>query len=154
VVLSVSPLTSSSAALSAGFLQAEHLAKLRDCDVHIHLPEGAVGKDGPSGGVALVAALTSLLSGRMVRSDTAATGEVTLTGRVLPVGGIRAKVLAALRGGIHRVVIPRANIARDIGELPAHIKEKMEFIGVDTVEEALEHLLVGDRMPVMAVAKL
>ena len=96
-------------------------------DVHIHVPAGAVPKDGPSAGVTMFTALTSLLTGRRVRSDTAMTGECTLRGRVMPVGGIKVKVLAANRAGIKRVILPSRN-GRDLDDVPAEIRETMEFI--------------------------
>ena len=100
-----------------------------------------MGKDGPSGGAALVTALVSLLSGRCVRADTAVTGEVTLSGAVLPVGGIKAKALAAWQAGVRRVVLPRLNAVRDVVELPIQVRESLEFVPVDTVEEVLANTL-------------
>jgi ATP-dependent Lon protease len=105
-------------------------------DIHIHVPAGAVPKDGPSAGVTMFTALTSLLTGRRVRPDTAMTGEVTLRGRVLPVGGIKAKVLAAHRAGITRVVLPAKN-ARDLDDVPARARDAMEFILADDMREVL-----------------
>jgi len=105
-------------------------------DIHIHVPAGAVPKDGPSAGVTMFTALTSLLTGRRVRSDTAMTGECTLRGRVLPVGGIKAKVLAAHRAGITRVILPAKN-ARDIDDVPENARKAMEFIFADDMREVL-----------------
>jgi ATP-dependent Lon protease len=105
-------------------------------DVHIHVPAGAVPKDGPSAGVTIFTALTSLLTGRRVRSDTAMTGECTLRGRVMPVGGIKAKVLAAHRAGITRVVLPERN-RRDVDEVPESVRESMEFIFAEDMSEVL-----------------
>ena len=105
-------------------------------DVHIHVPAGAVPKDGPSAGVTIFTALTSLFSGRRVRPRTAMTGEATLRGRVLPVGGIKAKVLAAHRAGIERVILPR-KCERDLDEVPAEVKSALEIIFVDDMSEAL-----------------
>lgn len=110
-------------------------------DIHIHVPAGAVPKDGPSAGVTIFTALTSLLSGRRVRSDTAMTGECTLRGRVLPVGGIKAKVLAAHRAGITRIILPHRN-ARDLDDVPEEIRSQLEFVLAedmgDVINAALE----------------
>jgi ATP-dependent Lon protease len=110
-------------------------------DVHVHVPAGAVPKDGPSAGVAMVTALASLLTGRAARHDVAMTGEITLRGKVLPVGGIKEKVLAAKRAGIRRVVLPERN-RRDVEEIPKHLIEGLELVYVDTIEEALGQTLV------------
>ena len=104
-------------------------------DIHIHVPAGAVPKDGPSAGVAMAAALASLISGRPVRNDIAMTGEVTLTGQVLPIGGVKEKALAAQRAGIKRVIVPGRN-EEDIEEIPEHERKDLEFIFVDEVEGA------------------
>ncbi|MBL9105862.1 MAG: endopeptidase La [Myxococcales bacterium] len=105
-------------------------------DLHIHVPAGAVPKDGPSAGVTIFTALTSLLTGRRVRPDTAMTGECTLRGRVLPVGGIKSKVLAAHRAGLTRVVLPQRN-ARDLDDVPADVREKMEFVFAEDMAQVL-----------------
>jgi ATP-dependent Lon protease len=105
--------------------------------VHIHVPAGATPKDGPSAGVTMAAALASLYSGQAVRSDTALTGEITLSGLVLPVGGLKEKILAAHRAGIRRIVLPRQN-CQDLGELPDDVRNAMEFVPVDRLEEVLE----------------
>ena len=105
-------------------------------DVHIHVPAGAVPKDGPSAGVTMFTALTSLLTGRRVRPDTAMTGECTLRGKVMPVGGIKAKVLAAHRAGITRVILPARN-ERDLEEIPTSVRDAMEFIFADDMREVL-----------------
>jgi ATP-dependent Lon protease len=110
-------------------------------DIHVHLPEGAVPKDGPSAGIGMVTAIISTLSGTAVRRDVAMTGEVTLRGRVLPIGGLKEKLLAALRGGIHTVLIPREN-EKDLAELPATVKEALEIVPVDHVDEVLARALV------------
>ncbi|MEQ1568410.1 MAG: endopeptidase La [Myxococcota bacterium] len=112
------------------------LGVLKDQDVHVHVPAGAVPKDGPSAGVTMFTALASLLSGRPVRDDTAMTGEATLRGRVLPVGGIHSKVLAAHRHGMTRVILPRRN-APDLDELPAEIRAQLEIVLVDHMDEVL-----------------
>ncbi len=106
-------------------------------DVHIHVPAGAVPKDGPSAGVTIFTALTSLFSNRRVRSDTAMTGECTLRGRVLPVGGIKAKVLAAHRAGIKRVILP-TKCARELDEVPKEVRAELEVILVDDMSQVLE----------------
>ncbi|MBI4290068.1 MAG: endopeptidase La [Betaproteobacteria bacterium] len=105
-------------------------------DVHVHVPAGAIPKDGPSAGVAMFVALASLFAGKPVRNDTAMTGEISLRGLVLPVGGIKEKVLAAMRAGISRVMLPARN-RRDFEEIPAEAREKLEFVWLETVEGAL-----------------
>jgi ATP-dependent Lon protease len=105
-------------------------------EIHIHVPAGATPKDGPSAGVAIVTALVSLLSGRPVRSDVAMTGEITLTGQVLPIGGLKEKALAAQRNGIRIVIAPAQN-EPDVDEIPEHLRKNIEFHFVSTVEEAL-----------------
>ncbi|MFO0550890.1 MAG: endopeptidase La [Polyangiaceae bacterium] len=109
---------------------------LEDSDLHVHVPAGAVPKDGPSAGVTIFTALASLLSGRRVRFDTAMTGECTLRGRVLPVGGIKSKVLAAHRAGIKRVILPRDN-ERDIDDVPADVRAELEFVLADDMRDVL-----------------
>ncbi len=109
-------------------------------DIHIHLPEGAVPKDGPSAGVGMVTSIVSTLTGIPVRSDVAMTGEVTLRGRVLPIGGLKEKLLAALRGGIKTVLIPEEN-RKDLAEIPANIQEGLEIIPVSHVDEVLARAL-------------
>ncbi|MCP3729035.1 endopeptidase La [Sphingomonas sp. MG17] len=106
-------------------------------DIHIHLPEGAVPKDGPSAGIGLVTAIVSTLTGVPVRREIAMTGEVTLRGRVLPIGGLKEKLLAALRGGIETVLIPQEN-EKDLAEIPANIREGLKIIPVKHVDEVLE----------------
>jgi ATP-dependent Lon protease len=107
-----------------------------ECGVHIHVPAGATRKDGPSAGVTMATALTSIYSHQPVRSDTAMTGEITLTGLVLPVGGIKEKILAAHRAGIKRVILPKAN-EPDLDDLPQSVREDLEFILAETVEEVI-----------------
>jgi ATP-dependent Lon protease len=116
-------------------------------DVHIHLPEGAVPKDGPSAGVGMVTCIVSTLTGIAVHRDVAMTGEVTLRGRVLPIGGLKEKLLAALRGGIKTVLIPQDN-EKDLAEIPANIKEGLEIIPVSHVDQVLARALVS---PLIAV---
>lgn len=113
---------------------------LNGTDVHIHFPAGAVPKDGPSAGVTIVSALVSLLRGELCRSDTAMTGEVTLRGNVLPVGGIKEKVIAAHRAGLKRVILPEKN-RKDLVELPERVREDMEFLFVSDVKDAVDHAL-------------
>ncbi|HEX6141325.1 MAG TPA: S16 family serine protease, partial [Geminicoccaceae bacterium] len=113
-------------------------------DVHVHVPAGAIPKDGPSAGVAMFTALASLLAGRTVRSDTAMTGEISLRGLVLPVGGIKEKVLAAHRAGLRRVMLPKRN-RKDYDEIPESARDGLEFIWLETVEDALEAALEGGR---------
>ncbi|MBK7163339.1 MAG: endopeptidase La [Sphingomonadales bacterium] len=116
-------------------------------DVHIHLPEGAVPKDGPSAGIGMVTAIVSTLTGIAVHRDVAMTGEVTLRGRVLPIGGLKEKLLAALRGGIKTVLIPQEN-EKDLAEIPANIKEGLEIIPVTHVDQVLARALVAPLVPV------
>ena len=114
--------------------------KFNDSDVHIHVPAGATPKDGPSAGIAMVAALASLYSDRVVNSEIGMTGEVTLRGRVLPVGGVKMKVLAAHRAGLKTVILPKRN-ERDLEEVPSEVKDGMRFVTVDRIDEALEMAL-------------
>jgi ATP-dependent Lon protease len=109
-------------------------------DIHIHVPAGAVPKDGPSAGVAMTVALASLVSGRPVRNDVAMTGEVTLTGQVLPIGGLKEKSLAAQRAGIKRVIVPARNEG-DVAEIPEHERSELEFVYVDEVSKAIDAAL-------------
>ncbi|AUW58519.1 endopeptidase La [Sphingobium sp. SCG-1] len=111
-------------------------------DIHIHLPEGAVPKDGPSAGVGMVTSIVSTLTGIAVHKDVAMTGEVTLRGRVLPIGGLKEKLLAALRGGIKTVLIPAEN-EKDLAEIPANIREGLEIIPVSHVDEVLARALIA-----------
>ncbi|MBO6719483.1 MAG: endopeptidase La [Rhizobiaceae bacterium] len=113
-------------------------------DIHVHVPEGATPKDGPSAGTAMATAIISVLTGIPVRKDVAMTGEITLRGRVLPIGGLKEKLLAALRGGIKKVLIPEEN-AKDLAEIPESVKNGLEIIPVSRVGEVLGHALV--RMP-------
>jgi len=109
-------------------------------DIHIHVPAGAVPKDGPSAGVAMTVALGSLISGRPVRNDVAMTGEVTLTGQVLPIGGLKEKSLAAQRAGVKRVLVPERNEG-DVAEIPEHERSELEFVYVDRVSKAIDAAL-------------
>jgi len=113
-------------------------------DIHVHVPEGATPKDGPSAGIAMMSAIVSIMTGIAVRKDVAMTGEITLRGRVLPIGGLKEKLLAALRGGIKKVLIPEEN-AKDLAEIPDNVKNNMEIIPVAHANDVLRHALV--RMP-------
>jgi len=112
-------------------------------DIHVHVPAGATPKDGPSAGVAMFLALVSLLSGRPVRPDVAMTGEVSLRGLVLPIGGVKEKTLAALRAGIQTVMLPRRN-AKDLEDVPAEARAKLQFVLLDRVEDAVRHAIGAD----------
>ncbi|TCK28699.1 ATP-dependent proteinase [Ancylobacter aquaticus] len=110
-------------------------------DIHVHVPEGATPKDGPSAGVAMATVLTSVLTGIPIRRDIAMTGEVTLRGRVLPIGGLKEKLLAALRAGIKKVLIPEEN-AKDLAEIPDNVKNALEIVPVSRMDEVLQHALI------------
>ena len=116
-------------------------------DIHVHVPEGATPKDGPSAGVGMVTAIVSVLTGIAVRKDVAMTGEITLRGRVLPIGGLKEKLLAAMRGGIKTVLVPKEN-KKDLAEIPDNVKKALEIIPVTSVEEVLEHALAGTLVPI------
>ena len=116
-------------------------------NIHIHLPEGAVPKDGPSAGVGMVTSIVSTLSGVPVRADVAMTGEVTLRGRVLAIGGLKEKLLAALRGGIKKVLIPEENV-KDLAEIPDNVKDGLEIVPVAHVDEVLAHALCSVPEPI------
>ncbi|WP_271077553.1 endopeptidase La [Aurantiacibacter sp. MUD61] len=116
-------------------------------NVHIHLPEGAVPKDGPSAGIGMVTSIVSTLTGVSVRPDVAMTGEVTLRGRVLAIGGLKEKLLAALRGGIKKVLIPEEN-EKDLAEIPDNVKEGLEIVPVSHVDQVLEHALTAIPAPI------
>ena len=119
-------------------------AILEKSDIHIHIPAGAMPKDGPSAGVTMFTALVSMLTSIRVRHDVAMTGEITLRGRVLPIGGLKEKVLAAHRAGIKRVLVPERNKA-DLDEVPAEVKNDLEFVFVSKMEQVLEAAL--EEMP-------
>jgi ATP-dependent Lon protease len=114
-------------------------------DIHVHVPEGATPKDGPSAGIAMATAMVSVLTGIPVRKDVAMTGEVTLRGRVLPIGGLKEKLLAALRGGIKKVLIPQENV-KDLADIPDNVKSELELVPVAHVDDVLKHALT--RQPI------
>jgi ATP-dependent Lon protease len=116
-------------------------------DVHVHVPEGATPKDGPSAGVAMATAMVSVLTGVPVRKDIAMTGEITLRGRVLPIGGLKEKLLAALRSGVKTVLIPSEN-EKDLADVPDNVKGALTIIPVSTVDEVLSHALAGPLTPI------
>jgi ATP-dependent Lon protease len=115
-------------------------------DIHVHVPEGATPKDGPSAGVAMVTSIVSVLTGILVKRDIAMTGEITLRGRVLPIGGLKEKLLAALRGGLKTVLIPNEN-EKDLAEIPDNVKKGLKIIAVRTVDELLGYALTGPFAP-------
>jgi len=116
-------------------------------DIHVHVPEGATPKDGPSAGGAMVTAIVSLMTGIPVRRDLAMTGEITLRGRVLPIGGLKEKLLAALRGGMKTVLIPEEN-AKDLVEIPDSVKSGLEIIPVSRMDEVLPLALIRKPEPI------
>jgi len=118
-----------------------------DTDVHLHVPAGAVPKDGPSAGITMATALASLLCRRPARNDIAMTGELTLRGRVLPIGGLKEKLLAAGRGGIKQVLIPEENV-KDLTEIPDEIKNRLDIHPVRWIEQVLEQALERQPVPV------
>jgi len=123
------------------------LEEFAKTDLHVHVPEGATPKDGPSAGVAMVTSIVSAVTGIEVRRDIAMTGEITLRGRVLPIGGLKEKLLAALRGGLKTVLIPKEN-EKDLAEIPDNVKEGLEIISVGMVDEMLSEALVREPLPV------
>ena len=112
-------------------------------DIHIHIPEGAIPKDGPSAGISMCTSIVSALAKRPVRRDVAMTGEITLRGRVLPVGGLKEKILAAHRGGIKKVMIPKEN-EKDLKDIPPTVAKQMEIVFVEHMDEVLPHALILD----------
>ena len=137
---------SAHAALTCAKSRAEDFAipteKLVEGDLHLHVPHGAIPKDGPSAGITMATAIVSLFTQTPVRRDVAMTGEITLRGRVLPVGGLREKILAAVRAGIKEVIIPAAN-APDLSEIPANLKQKVKIHQARELDEVLEIALVN-----------
>ena len=115
-------------------------------DFHVHVPEGSIPKDGPSAGVTMATALVSACTGRMVRRDVAMTGEITLRGNVLPVGGIKEKVLAAQRAGVRVMILPAA-VKKDLIDIPPKVKNEIRFIFVEEINEVFEHALLPPSPP-------
>ncbi len=130
------------------FEEKEEKKKLDSCevykrhDIHLHIPEGATPKDGPSAGITMAVTIASILSQREVLSDVAMTGELTLTGKVLPIGGLKEKLIAAFKAKITKVLIPRKNFLRDLEDIPTEVKEALELKPVDTIEDVLKEALV------------
>ncbi|WP_421858949.1 endopeptidase La [Oricola sp.] len=116
-------------------------------DIHVHVPEGATPKDGPSAGIAMATAIVSVMTGIPVRRDIAMTGEITLRGRVLPIGGLKEKLLAALRGGMKTVLIPEDNV-KDLADIPENVKNELEIIPVSRIGQVLDHALTGNLEPI------
>jgi ATP-dependent Lon protease len=116
-------------------------------DIHVHVPEGATPKDGPSAGVAMVTSIVSVMTGIAVRKDVAMTGEISLRGRVLPIGGLKEKLLAALRAGIKTVLIPKDN-EKDLADIPANVKEGLTIVPVSMADEVLAHALAKPLVPI------
>jgi ATP-dependent Lon protease len=136
---------SSQAAVSFVRSRAEHLMIDMDFhkhfDIHIHIPEGAIPKDGPSAGISMCTSIVSALTRKAVDRNVAMTGEITLRGRVLPVGGIKEKILAAHRGGIKKIILPKEN-EKDLKDIPETIAKQLTFILVDHMDEVLSHALI------------
>jgi ATP-dependent Lon protease len=143
---------SAQAALSYARYRADQLGidpnYFDEHNIHVHVPEGAVPKDGPSAGITLTTALISAMTGRAVRRDVAMTGEVTLRGKVLPIGGLKEKTLAAHRAGIKTFILPKDN-AKDIAELPRKVREDLQLIPVSSMDEVLKIALVAATVPVV-----
>ena len=116
-------------------------------DIHVHVPEGATPKDGPSAGVAMCTSIVSVLTGIAVKKTVAMTGEISLRGRVMPIGGLKEKLLAALRGGVKTVLIPSEN-EKDLSEIPDNVKRGLELVVVSTVDEVLENALAQPLVPI------
>jgi ATP-dependent Lon protease len=114
-------------------------------DIHIHVPAGAIPKDGPSAGIAMATALVSALTNKSVRNDVAMTGEITLRGRVLPIGGLKEKALGAMRAGIRTVIVPEKN-RKDLTEFPRHLKRKIKFLAVKHMDEVLSQSIIGMKL--------
>ncbi len=117
-------------------------------DIHVHVPEGATPKDGPSAGVAMATAIVSVMTGIPIHRDLAMTGEITLRGRVLPIGGLKEKLLAALRGGLKKVLIPEEN-AKDLAEIPDSVKNGLEIVPVARMDEVLRRALKRQPVPIV-----
>ena len=115
----------------------------RKCDIHIHIPEGAIPKDGPSAGITMCTSLVSALAQRPIARDMAMTGEITLRGRVLPIGGLKEKIIAAHRGGIKKILIPKEN-EKDLKDVPKSISKQVEIVTEEHMDEVLSHALILD----------
>jgi ATP-dependent Lon protease len=126
--------------------------EFRDADMHLHFPAGSIPKDGPSAGIAVTLALSSALSRRPVRRDLALTGEVTLRGKVLEIGGVKEKVLAAYRAGLREVIMPKNN-EKDVRDVPQEVRDKMAFTFASTMDEVLHLALLPHPSPVKADAR-
>ena len=112
-------------------------------DIHLHIPEGATPKDGPSAGITMALALASVLSEKAIKADVAMTGELTLSGKVLPIGGLKEKLIAAFKAKMKKALVPRKNFDRDLDDIPEEVKESMEIKAVDTIEDVLKEALVN-----------
>ena len=123
------------------------VSRFEETNIHIHVPEGAVPKDGPSAGITMLTSLASAFTGKKVKPYLAMTGEITLRGRVLPIGGLKEKLLAALRGGIKKVLIPEEN-AKDLVDIPDNVKNNMEIIPVSMMSEVIQHALKRQPIPI------
>ena len=111
-------------------------------DLHVHVPDGATPKDGPSAGIAMCSVIASILSSNKIRPDIAMTGEVSLSGDVLPIGGLREKLIAAYKAGMTKAIIPMKNYDRDLDDIPKEVKEALNIVGVTRIEEVLKQVLV------------
>ena len=110
--------------------------------MHIHVPEGATPKDGPSAGIAMVSVIASILSGEKIDNKVAMTGEVTLTGKVLPIGGLKEKLIAAYKAGVKKALIPMKNVERDLEDIPDEVKDNIKIVGVSHVDEVLKEIFI------------
>jgi ATP-dependent Lon protease len=120
----------------------EALKLLTQNSIHLHIPAGATPKDGPSAGITMATSFYSLLTSRKVRGDVAMTGELTLSGKVLPIGGLKEKLIAAYKAKMKKALIPRKNFERDLDEIPQEVKDAMEIKAVDVIEDVLKEALV------------
>jgi ATP-dependent Lon protease len=111
-------------------------------DLHVHVPDGATPKDGPSAGIAMCSVIASILSSKKIRSEIAMTGEVSLTGDVLPIGGLKEKLIAAHKANMSKVLIPAKNYERDLKDIPKEVKDSLEIISVSRIEEVLKEVLI------------